>query len=162
MWWTKGKNAKPITFEQLMSRSFGKKSSSFWSNSPRGLTVDEVQKYLTAGGDVNQRSENHDTLLHLAAANGCQDIAKLLLAHGADINARDRQGYTPLHLAVDGDCDTAVQAGKPATDLPLAKLLIDSGANESAQDNDGEIPRDTASAYGKVFVTLYDTISKRR
>src|SRR6266700_1255295 len=101
MWWTKTKSDKPLTFEELMSRSFGKKSSSFWSNSPRGLQMEDIRRYLKNGGDVNQRSENNDTLLHLAASNGYEEIAKLLLAHGADLNAQDLQGYTPLHLAVD-------------------------------------------------------------
>lgn len=160
MWWN-AKSDKPITFEWLMSRSFGKKSSSFWSNSPRGLQIEDVQKYLEAGGDVNQHNKNEDTLLHLASANGEVEIAKLLIARGANINAKDLQGYTPLHLVVDGDCDTSARDGKPATELPLAKLLIDSGADESAKDEDGESPRDMAAAYGKGSATLYDAISKR-
>ncbi|HWC58352.1 MAG TPA: ankyrin repeat domain-containing protein [Verrucomicrobiae bacterium] len=162
MWWAKSKIDKSLTFEQLMSRSFGKKSSSFWSNSPRGLQIEDIQRYLESGGEVNQCNANNDTLLHLAAANGCEDVAKLLLARGAHINAKDLQGYTPLHLAVDGDCDTTVQDGKPATGLPMVKLLIEAGADESARDEDGEIPRDTAVAYGKVFAKLYDAISKRQ
>ena len=37
--------------------------------------------------------------LHIAAANGYNQIAKLLLNSGADINIIDDLGYTPLHLA---------------------------------------------------------------
>jgi len=37
--------------------------------------------------------------LHIAAANGYQIPAKLLLHAGASIDIKDDLGYTPLHLA---------------------------------------------------------------
>src|SRR5689334_4828287 len=152
------KSKKPMTFERLMSRSFGKESSSFWSFnlSPRGLQVKDVQQYLDEGGDPNRRTEHQQTLLHIAADNGDLDVIKLLIAHGADINARGYRNYTPLHLAVDGDCNTSGRDGRVATELPAAKLLIESGADESIRDDDGEIPRDTAVLYGKITAALYD------
>lgn len=39
------------------------------------------------------------TPLHVAAGQGCLDIARRLLRKGADFRARDNQLNTPLHLA---------------------------------------------------------------
>jgi len=126
-----------MTFERLMSRSFGKESSTFWSGGPRGLVLEEVQQYLDEGGDINRRTEEGQTLLHIATDNFQVDIMKLLLSRGADINARGYHGYTPLHIAVDNDCCTQSRPDNSrATELPLAKLLIDSGADESLRDDD--------------------------
>src|SRR4051812_7902027 len=152
-----------MTYERLMSRSFGKESSSFWSFSlsPGGLQIADVRQYLDEGGDVNRRDEHQKTLLHIAADNGELEIIKLLLARGADINARSYRNYTALHLAVDMECvgltekwlstrtwrlwgqqNRMISNDRLVGELPLTKFLIDAGADESARDDDGEIPRD--------------------
>jgi len=151
-----------MTFEKLMSRSFGKESSSFWSLSlsPRGLQVKDVQQYLDNGGDPNQRTKDQQTLLHIAADNSDLEIVKLLIAHGAEVNTKGFRGYTPLHLAVDADCDTSARDDRRLTDLPVTRILIESGADESIRDDEGEVPRDTAVACGKIAIQLYDAISR--
>ena len=160
----KFKSKKPMTFERLISRSFGKESSRFWSFSlsPRGLTVEDVQQYLDEGGDTNARTGDQQTLLHIAADNGEIDIVRLLLAHCADINAKGYYGYTPLHMAVDSDIDAPIQSGRAVTDLPVARLLIEAGADESIRADDGKTPRDFAVAYGNKLVALYDAIPRAR
>jgi cytohesin len=156
------KNRKPMTFELLMSRSFGKESSSFWSFSlsPSGLKVKDIQQYLDEGGDPNRRTDHQQTLLHIAADNSDLDVVKLLIARGADINAKGYHGYTPLHLAVDADCDTSAHDDRRISDLPVTKLLIEAGADEFVRDDDGEIPRDTAVVRGNVVTALYDAIPR--
>ena len=162
MWRMKTKSDKPLTYEQLMSRSFGKESSSFWSFtlSPRGLQVKDVQRYLDGGGDPNGRTEHQQTLLHIAADNSELDVIKLLISRGADLNAKGFHGYSPLHLAVDADCDTSARKNRRLSELPVTRLLIESGADEFIRDDEGEIPRDTAVAYGKVATELYDAIPR--
>jgi cytohesin len=153
---------KPMTFEKLMSRSFGKESSSFWSFSlgPHGLRLKEVQQYLDDGGDPNHRTENQQTLLHIAADNCEMEIVELLLARGADINAKGFHGYTALHLAVDSECDTSSRDGRRATELPLTTLLMSRGADESIRNDDAETARDFAIAYGTRETALYDAIPR--
>jgi ankyrin repeat protein len=158
------KAKKPMTFERLWSRSFGKESYSFWSFNlgSRGLQVDDLQQYLDAGGDPNRRVENDQTLLHVAADSGEPELVKLLISRGAAINAKGYHGYTPLHLAVDADCDTSAREDRRLRDLPTTRLLIESGADEFIRDEDGKIARDTAVAYGRVPTELYDAIPRKR
>src|SRR4051812_40941726 len=105
-----------MTFDRLMSRSFGKESTTFWRSRPRGLCIKDVQRYLDEGGDPNHRKADGNTLLHIAADNGETEIIRLLVANGASVNTRGNYGYTPLHLAVDSDCDTSPRDGRSATE----------------------------------------------
>lgn len=73
-----------------------------------------------------------ETPLHMAAKNGCNEAAKLLLSHGAYIEAKANNGMTPLHLAVwhslrSDDCSTV-------------KTLLEYNADCSAKDDDGLTP----------------------
>ncbi|OAY53757.1 protein CbxX, chromosomal isoform X1 [Manihot esculenta] len=73
-----------------------------------------------------------ETPLHMAAKNGCNDAARLLLAHGAFVEAKANNGMTPLHLAVwysirSEDCSTV-------------KTLLEYNADCSAKDNEGMAP----------------------
>ncbi|GMN50526.1 hypothetical protein TIFTF001_019684 [Ficus carica] len=73
-----------------------------------------------------------ETPLHMAAKNGCNDAAQVLLAHGAFIEAKANNGMTPLHLAVwyslrSDDCSTV-------------KTLLEYNADCSAEDNERMTP----------------------
>ncbi|XP_043808017.1 ribulose bisphosphate carboxylase/oxygenase activase, chloroplastic isoform X2 [Manihot esculenta] len=78
-----------------------------------------------------------ETPLHMAAKNGCNDAARLLLAHGAFIEAKANNGMTPLHLAVwhsirSEDCSTV-------------QTLLEFNADCSAKDNEGMTPMNHVS-----------------
>lgn len=73
-----------------------------------------------------------ETPLHMAAKNGCNDAARVLLAYGAFIEAKANNGMTPLHLAVwyslrSEDCSTV-------------KTLLEYNADCSAEDNERMTP----------------------
>ncbi|KAL7137681.1 hypothetical protein ABFS83_10G109500 [Erythranthe nasuta] len=73
-----------------------------------------------------------ETPLHMAAKNGCNEAAKLLLTNGAFVEAKANNGMTPLHLAVwhslrAGDCSTV-------------NTLLEYNADCSAEDNEGMTP----------------------
>ncbi|GER28458.1 protein kinase [Striga asiatica] len=57
---------------------------------------DGIKELLASGGDVNFRDIDHRTALHVAACQGYDDVAQLLLDHGAEVDSRDRWGSTPL------------------------------------------------------------------
>ncbi|KAL8128766.1 hypothetical protein V2J09_017921 [Rumex salicifolius] len=73
-----------------------------------------------------------ETPLHMAAKNGCNEAAKLLLSHGAFVEAKANNGMTPLHLAV--------WYSLRADDCSTVKTLLEQNADCSAKDNDGNTP----------------------
>lgn len=65
--------------------------------------LNEVQKSLALGIDVNKGDYDKRTALHLAASEGNDNIVKYLIDKGADINVKDRWGHTPLDDAKAGN-----------------------------------------------------------
>jgi ankyrin repeat protein len=122
---------------------------------------------LQHGVDVHAQDNDHGTPLHSAAFSGMPEIARVLLDHGANVNAENKQGRTPLHQVAQGtydsqecgiavaqlllervvdvhskdkDHDTALHLAAFSGKLEIAKLLIDHGANMTAENEHGEIP----------------------
>jgi len=66
---------------------------------------------------VNAKSNNGETLLHIAALSGQKDIMTLLVSKGSDVEAKDNANNTPLTNAVRNGHFEAV------------KILVEKGAN---------------------------------
>lgn len=90
--------------------------------------VQEVDRLLAAGADVNARDSLGETPLFYAAFSGSKETAESLIAHDADINATDREEFTPLHTA-------AYQSRRE-----VVELLIRKGAKVNARSRDGSTP----------------------
>ena len=62
---------------------------------------------MRLAGDVTEVlcrwDRNADTPLHIAAASGQRDMAKMLVKKGADLNTMNKFGITPLHHACAGN-----------------------------------------------------------
>ena len=90
--------------------------------------------------DVNAQDNDNNTPLHVAAANGKEDVALALINEfGCDTNIRGSEyGRTVLHSACEGGC------------VALVKTLIrDHNADVNAQDDDNNTPLHYAAANGK-------------
>lgn len=60
------------------------------------MCVRVTQMILEKGGDVNGQTSTHETPLHFAAGDGCDDIVKFLLESGALVNATNLSGSTAI------------------------------------------------------------------
>ncbi|WP_233863309.1 ankyrin repeat domain-containing protein [Paraburkholderia adhaesiva] len=87
---------------------------------------------IAKGAEVNKKGW---APLHYAAANGNDDIVKLLLDHSAFVDAQSPNGTTPLMMAARGD------------HLTTLKLLLDNGADVSAKNQIGMNALDFAKQY---------------
>ena len=86
---------------------------SIWVAVKRG-NVEAAKKHLAKGMEINAKSKNDNSLLHLAKNS---EFAELLIDNGANVNSKNSNGESPLHLAAEFG------------DAKLVTLLLDSGAN---------------------------------
>src|SRR5947209_19810347 len=89
----------------------------------------------TDGFDLNAKSNNDRTPLHLSAIHNAFRAAGLLVDAGADVNARDEAGKTPLMLC---------------TSDKVARLLLTCDIN--ATDNNSWTPLHHACQNGRAEV----------
>ena len=89
--------------------------------------------------DLNAGDDKQRTSLHISAANGAEDIVRLLLENGAFPNAKDVNGNTPLHLAA---CSGYIRT---------VTLLLHYGGDISATDANGKTPLHLVLARQKLF-----------
>lgn len=76
---------------------------------------------------LDKQSKNGRTALHFNALSwGNLDVAKVLIAQHANLNIADINGQTPLHYALS------------SRKWDLAKLYIDSGADTTLKDKNGD------------------------
>ena len=102
------------------------------------------------GADVSAQDKDGWTPLHLASREGQLEVAHILIERGVDVSAQDKNGQTPLHLVSQkGHSEVGrtlfgnVNALRPASQrgkLEVARMLIEHGADVSAQDEDGWTP----------------------
>ncbi|KAL8391898.1 hypothetical protein RB595_002193 [Gaeumannomyces hyphopodioides] len=75
-------------------------------------------------------------VLHLAAENGHEAVAKLLVEAGVNKEARNRYGETPLHVAAENGHEA------------VARLLVEAGADKEPKNSWGNTPLHLAAKYG--------------
>ena len=63
--------------------------------------LEEVERLLSEGADINARASNGMTPLILASWMGHTKVVELLLRKGADVNAKTNTGSTALKLATE-------------------------------------------------------------
>ncbi|GAB0090497.1 Asparaginase [Sergentomyia squamirostris] len=63
----------------------------------------KVELMKSYGADLSSVNYDHRTALHVAAAEGREDMVKHLLLHGVTVHVRDRHDRTPLMEAIAND-----------------------------------------------------------
>lgn len=83
-----------------------------WEAISEASGLNELQEFLAAGGDPNERPKGQRwSLVHLAVEHGNLELLAALAEAGADMDAASSDdGWRPLHLAVDADIDGPWQA----------------------------------------------------
>ena len=91
------------------------------------ISIGDVQRLIDDGIDINKKIfKKKYTPLHLAAKNGLETIAKLLISNGAVIDFKDYLGFTPLLLATQWN------------QMEIVKLLLKCHANVNGSNNEIE------------------------
>jgi ankyrin repeat protein len=93
-------------------------------------TVECVKYCIEMGANVNARSDDRQTPLHLASFRWGDhvNVVRVLLAAGAMVDATNNDGDTPLH---DVSSNGLVN---------VVRVLLDAGANVDATNYDGSTP----------------------
>ena len=94
-----------------------------------------AQLLLEYGANVNTRSKDHSTPLHIASLFGNLEIVQLLIDHSAEVDTVDDFGKTPLHNVSRGAEYESQEDG-----VRIAQLLLDHGADVNAKDRSGHTP----------------------
>jgi ankyrin repeat protein len=113
-------------------------------------TAEAVAILVEHGADVHVADTGGMIPLSCAAMCGNAEMAAFLISKGSDVNHKILSGETPLHLAVIGGTNpTLTQMGteanlplKPETvnHMEVARLLLSSGADANARDNEDRAP----------------------
>lgn len=99
-----------------------------------------VRLLLAAKPDLETRSEDGKTALHLACEKGDAEIVGRLLDAGGRPNAQDKDGETPLMMAAAHG------------DLPVVKRLVSAGAKVETRSSSGGTALEEADGEA---ITLY-------
>lgn len=103
----------------------------------------EIARLLLKLGANPELGLGSMTPLLMAAQNGDEAIARLLVGAGAKVDGATGAGLTPLMLAArDGR-------------MKMVQALIDLGANPRAAMHDGSTARDIANSWGEKAVGRY-------
>ena len=103
-----------------------------------------ITELVAQGADVNARSKDGDTALHVAARPNTDPTAiRALIELGADPGARDKDGMTALHHACNRELTSAEAAPRAVGSITA---LVEAGADVDARDNQAETPLHRAAS----------------
>jgi ankyrin repeat protein len=120
--------------------------------------LDQIERHLFWGSDINQPDVDGRMPLHVAAEQGRWPVAKLLIKNGADINASDRNGHSPVYVAlmagrtqvvrhmvkmgalIEPDELLAEATRNGVADRDVVELMLQQGADIDHQTKEGVTP----------------------
>ncbi|KAI1387790.1 ankyrin repeat-containing domain protein [Hypoxylon trugodes] len=127
-----------------------------WEGTPLMLALncghDDVSRLLLLEPsiDINLRTKNGRTALHIATKKNLKEMVGLLLTKAANIDARDNEGNTALMMAL----------GRGLSEM--AGLLIRNGANARIRNRHGKQALHVAAQAGliDIFQLLFNNVVK--
>jgi uncharacterized protein len=124
--------------------------------------IDQLERNLSWGSDVNKVGPEGLTPLHIAAQKGSLVMTKILVKHQANLESLDPQGHTPLLKALisrnpivaeylvdsgaklDPDKALHVTAALGSADRDVISFLLKQGASLDNLDDKGNTPLHSA------------------
>lgn len=127
--------------------------------------VENVKRLLAQGADINAVKEIFKrTALHIAVANGNEELVRVLIENGANVEARNFLEDTPLgllcrmHQGGRKIGELLIAAGAETEGLfssvcysgnrELAQLLLENGSDDQERDAEGFTPLHCAASAG--------------
>ena len=145
---------EPEVVETLLKRAIKVNVKNHWSETglhlvSRGIQDPEsgvrvAELLLEHGAELNTRSTNNETPLHVASCFGKPRIVRLLFDRGADANAEARDGTKLLHQVAFGLYESQEDG------VRIAELLLKHGAEVDARSKAHRTPLHLASSAGKL------------
>ena len=134
----------------------------------RSSSVELAKTLIAQGANVNQKDKMNRTPLHIAAWKGDIDLIQLLIRSKASLSDCAMDGFTPLHFAAQSGaancCEfivnknrsllsariskgnkTALHLAAAKNHVEAVKVLLELGADASAQTNNRKTARDLTS-----------------
>lgn len=93
---------------------------------PEKKMLNELKQIAKRGGDLEFINSDGATPLHVAAANGFQEVAEFLLDHHVSVDRRDFDSWQPIHAAA---CWLQPE---------ILEILVKNGADIDAKTRNGE------------------------
>ncbi|MEJ2608691.1 MAG: ankyrin repeat domain-containing protein [Candidatus Thiodiazotropha sp.] len=124
--------------------------------------IDQLERNLYWGADVNQVGPNGLTPLHIAAQKGSLIMSKILIKNQANLESLDPQGHTPVLKALlarntiiaeymvksgaklDPDKALHITTALGSADRDVIDFLVKHGATLNKPDKQGNTPLHTA------------------
>ncbi|XP_050686549.1 protein phosphatase 1 regulatory subunit 16A-like isoform X1 [Eriocheir sinensis] len=130
---------------EMMKRNISTEDLEQIRRKPHDLLLSDVESVLAAGDDLNQRvGQKGETFLHVAIAQGHNDIVKLLLDKKASATVEDNDGWQPVHLAAYWNNEEALEL-----------LATDSTVNFRAETKDGDTPYELCDDHNLKLLVLH-------
>lgn len=98
------------------------------------ISLQAVKAAVEMGVDINAKSSEGQTAMHMAAFTGADAVVQYLADQGADINAKDNYGETPWSMA-SGISPVLRYRGLYGTHESTAALLVELGAVTTTRDS---------------------------
>ncbi|XP_053244672.1 poly [ADP-ribose] polymerase tankyrase-2 isoform X5 [Podarcis raffonei] len=110
---------------------------------------------LRKGANINEKTKDFLTPLHVAAEKGHNDVVEVVMKHEAKVNALDNLGQTPLHRAAHcghlQTCRLLLSSGCDPSIVSLQGFTASQMGNESVQQllQDSSPPEEHAEGTSK-------------
>ena len=110
--------------------------------------VDEIQKHIKAGSDLNEKDEYGSSPLIIAITFNKIEAAKALIEAGADLSVSNNEGSTPLHIAAF------------LCHIDMVEALLAKGADKNIKNFSGSTALGTVEGPFDNVKDIYDSIRK--